>query len=212
MANRIPVIVDTSTLRFSEIPANDNLDLAGCGIVNTGNLTSNTTINSTAVSSSNLYSYGTITSTTSVTGATLSGTTSVTSANIYAGGNINATDTITTNTIKPTVYQETFSNVLISSGTVTYDLTTASIFRTDLSNDIVTVNFTNPPVANTGLAFIIQIVGTGQNNTISWPAAVKYKDDTAPSINGNVGNVNSFVFYTTDGGTSYLGGATVGQY
>ena len=50
MANRIPVIVDASSLRFSEIPASDNLDLAGCGIVNTANITSNTTINSTAVS------------------------------------------------------------------------------------------------------------------------------------------------------------------
>ena len=222
MANRIPVVVDASLLRFSEIPENDNLDLAGCGIVNAGNITSNTTINSTAVNSNNVYSYGTITSattinaTTSITGDTLSGTTSITSSNIYAGGtinatssitgdsitssniyaggNINATDTITAGTVNPTAYHETFSNVLISSGTVTYDLTTASIFRTDLSNDIITVNFTNPPAANTGIAFIITIVGTGQNNTITWPSTVKYKDNTAPSINGNVGNVNSFVF------------------
>lgn len=214
MANRIPVVVDASLLRFSEIPENDNLDLAGCGIVNAGNITSNTTINSTAVNSNNVYSYGTITSattinaTTSITGDTLSGTTSITSSNIYAGGtinatssitgdsitssniyaggtinatgtitagsNINATDTITAGTVNPTAYHETFSNVLISSGTVTYDLTSASIFRTDLSNDIITVNFTNPPAANTGIAFIITIVGTGQDNTITWPSTVKY--------------------------------------
>ena len=33
MANRVPLIVDTSTLFIKELPEGDNLDLSGSGIV-----------------------------------------------------------------------------------------------------------------------------------------------------------------------------------
>ena len=33
MANRVPLVVDTSTLYLKELPAGDNLDLTGSGIV-----------------------------------------------------------------------------------------------------------------------------------------------------------------------------------
>ena len=43
MANRIPLIVDTSDKKIKELPVGDNLDLSGAGITNAG------TINATDV-------------------------------------------------------------------------------------------------------------------------------------------------------------------
>ena len=39
MANRVPLIVDTSTLNIKELPAGDSLDLTNSGIVNAGVIT-----------------------------------------------------------------------------------------------------------------------------------------------------------------------------
>ena len=49
MANRFPLIVDSSALQIKELPASDNLDLANSGIVNASSLsaTSLTVVDST---------------------------------------------------------------------------------------------------------------------------------------------------------------------
>ena len=49
MANRFPLIVDSSALQIKEIPANDNLDLANSSIVNVVDITAsgNVTIGGT---------------------------------------------------------------------------------------------------------------------------------------------------------------------
>ena len=39
MANRVPLVIDASTLYLKELPANDNLDLTSSGIVNAGVIT-----------------------------------------------------------------------------------------------------------------------------------------------------------------------------
>lgn len=126
------------------------------------------------------------------------------------GGTITANVTVT-GSIKPTIYQDSFSNVAISSGTVTYDLNSGSVFRTVLTED-ATATFTNPPSQNTVSSFVIQIEGYGQANTFTWPSSVKYKDNTAPTIDTTANYVNTFAFYTWDGGVSYIGTAIVGQY
>ena len=126
------------------------------------------------------------------------------------GGTITANVSIT-GSIKPTIYQDTFSNVAISSGTVVYDLNEASIFRTVLTED-ATSTFSNPPSQNTALSFVIQIEGFGQANTFTWPSNVKYKDNTAPTIDTTTGYINTFAFYTWDSGATYVGTAIVGQY
>ena len=42
MANRVPLIVDTTTLNIKELPSGDNLDLTGSGIHNAGVITATT--------------------------------------------------------------------------------------------------------------------------------------------------------------------------
>ena len=39
MANRVPLIVDTTTLNIKELPTGDNLDLSNSGIHNAGVIT-----------------------------------------------------------------------------------------------------------------------------------------------------------------------------
>ena len=39
MANRVPLIVDSSALQIKELPASDNLDLANSSIVNVVDIT-----------------------------------------------------------------------------------------------------------------------------------------------------------------------------
>lgn len=137
-------------------------------------------------------------------------------ANCISGNNIvyNASlsgNVTVTGSIKPKTYQETFSNVSISGGAVTYDLGTSSLFRTILTGDVV-VTFSNPPSQNTALSFAVQIVGNGSSNTVTWPSNVKYKDNTAPTIVTTSNINNTFAFYTWDGGATYVGTAIVNQY
>jgi len=62
MANRFPLIVDSSALQIKELPANDNIDLANSGIVNAASIGA-TTLNITGVAtfSSNVSIAGTLT-------------------------------------------------------------------------------------------------------------------------------------------------------
>jgi len=62
MANRFPLIVDSSALQIKELPANDNIDLANSGIVNAASIGA-TTLNITGVAtfSGNVSIAGTLT-------------------------------------------------------------------------------------------------------------------------------------------------------
>jgi hypothetical protein len=68
MANRFPLIVDSSALQIKELPANDNIDLSDSGIVNATSIGA-TTINISGIStlgivtSNNIYSSGVVTAT-----------------------------------------------------------------------------------------------------------------------------------------------------
>ena len=233
MADRIPLVVDSSNRNIKELPAADNLDLGYSDITRADVVNSNVLISTSDTASKVRFYYANVSdfpSATTYHGAiahahntgkmyfahggvwipmvseeltnnTVSLVNITASSNVDVEGNVSAT-----------YYEAGFSNVIINSGAVTYDLRSASVFRTDLSNDIVSVSITNPPVANTVGTFLVQIVGTGLSNTITWPNSVKYKDNTAPTIGTGSGNVNTFAFYTIDGGTTYIGSAIVGQY
>ena len=121
--------------------------------------------------------------------------------------NINANSTITSS-----VYGETVSTVSISGGNVTYNLSSAGFFVTRLTEDIDNVFFTNPPATDTVCAFVVQLIGNGAANTVVWPSTVKYAENTAPTIATTNNYINTFAFYTIDGGSSFIGTGTVEQY
>ena len=103
------------------------------------------------------------------------------------------------------------STVLTSGTTVALDLNAGTVFTITLAHNIGTFNWTNPASSGYASMFLLQVTqdGTG-GRTISWPAAVDWASATAPTLSSGANDVDTFVFYTVDGGTTYFG-FTAGQ-
>jgi len=56
----------------------------------------------------------------------------------------------------------------------------------------------------------LKVVQDSTARTITWPASVDWAGGEAPTISDGDGDVDYFVFITTDGGTTYYG-FTAGQ-
>jgi hypothetical protein len=74
--------------------------------------------------------------------------------------------------------------------------------RTINSNS--TFSFTNVP-ASRAFSFALELTHT--SGTVTWPAAVAWPNNTAPTL--NTGLTHLFVFVTDDGGTRWRGAALV---
>lgn len=94
------------------------------------------------------------------------------------------------------VYQQ-----INSSSTTSFDLSAASFFQVTLSGNLTISSFTN---ATSGVAqsFAIEI-NNGGSYSVTWPSTIKWDGVTAPTLAEN--RVTLFMFYTTDGGTSFRG-------
>ena len=66
-----------------------------------------------------------------------------------------------------------------------------------------TFTFSNVPAAGTAYAFTLEVTHT--SGTITWPAAVVWPTNTAPTL--TTGKTHLFVFITDDGGTRWRGAA-----
>ena len=62
-----------------------------------------------------------------------------------------------------------------------------------------TFTFSNPPASGTAYAFALEVNHT--SGTIAWPAAVRWADNTAPTL--TTGRTHLFVFTTDDGGARW---------
>jgi hypothetical protein len=106
----------------------------------------------------------------------------------------------TTTSIRETV--STFSPT--TGTTVTLDLSTANVFVVTLpSSGTVTIGApTNPPASGTYFEFAVKFVTTG-SAAITFNSAFKFPGGIAPTLTAVTGKVDTFVAYTTDGGTTY---------
>lgn len=102
-----------------------------------------------------------------------------------------------------TAYQETKVAPSISTNTLTINCATANVFVVPLNANINTLTFTNVPT--TGLAFglTLAFVADGTSRTITWGAAVKWPASAPPTMSSTNGKVDTFVFYTYDGGSTW---------
>jgi hypothetical protein len=66
----------------------------------------------------------------------------------------------------------------------------------------VTFSFSNVPSSR---SFGVSLVLTYSSGTVTWPSAIKWKDDTAPSFTG--GKTYEVVLHTIDGGSTWRGAA-----
>jgi uncharacterized protein YjbI with pentapeptide repeats len=102
-------------------------------------------------------------------------------------------------------YSETVSSPTISAGTLTLNLETSNIFTVSLNAAITTLTISNPPASGSGGSFTLIFTADGTARAVTWPAAIKWAGGTAPTITSTSGKVDSFAFFTSDGGTNWQG-------
>ena len=102
-------------------------------------------------------------------------------------------------------YSETVSSPTISSGTLVLNLETSNIFTVALNAAITTLTVSNPPASGSGGSFTLIFTGDGTARAVTWPASIKWAGGTAPTLTSTSGKVDSFAFFTSDGGTNWQG-------
>jgi uncharacterized protein YjbI with pentapeptide repeats len=103
-------------------------------------------------------------------------------------------------------YSESVSSPTISSGTLTLNLETSNIFTVNLNAAITTpIVITNVPASGSGASFTLIFTADGIPRSVSWPTSIKWAGGTPPTITSAIGKVDSFAFFTSDGGTTWQG-------
>ena len=105
-----------------------------------------------------------------------------------------------------TSYNETFAAVTSSSNATTIDCEAGNVFSHTLSEN-TTFTFSNPPTSGTAYGFSLKIVqdASASGYTVTWPSAVVWKQGFAPTQSSGASEVDQYVFYTHDGGTTWYG-------
>ena len=105
--------------------------------------------------------------------------------------------------------QEESTAVTSSSNAATLNLRDGSVFTHTLSEN-VTYTFSNPAASGYASSFTLKVTQDSSARTITWPGSVDWAAATAPTLSTGSGDVDVFVFFTVDGGTTYYG-FTAGQ-
>ena len=195
MADRFPLVVDSSNNNIKELPSGDNLDLTGSGIVTSSNGNILLTPNGSGVvridgTSGIDMESGSI-------GIKNSG--SVSNIKLYCessnahyvqlqspahsaySGNVTLTLPATTGTIigsdaenvvkiDGAVSEKAATNATISSTTAALDVRDGSVFQLTLASNITTFNWSNHAASGHVSSFVMKVIqdGTG-SRTIAWP-------------------------------------------
>jgi len=104
---------------------------------------------------------------------------------------------------------EEVTAITSSSNAATLNLRDGDNFTHTLTEN-VTYTFSNPASSGKASAFTLKVTQDSTARTITWPASVDWAGGEAPTISEGDGDVDYFVFITTDGGTNYYG-FTAGQ-
>ena len=158
----------------------------GTGLTGGGSLAANRTIaiDSTVV---------TLTGTQTLTNKTL-GATSVNGTMSFLG-NI-------TSQVQLQSWRETFTSPTISSGNLTLDLSASNFFKVSLNAAITAITITNTP-ASSAASFTLEFTADGTARSVVWgPATFKWVTST-PTLTSTSGKTDTFVFYSTDTGTTW---------
>jgi len=192
MADRFPLVVDSTNNNLKELPSGDNLDLTGSGIKVGGTLTlGGVDITSTAAE----LNYVDIT--------TLG--TSQASKAVTADAN---GDVLVSQEFRAVSYNDTYVSVA-SGASPAINCETGNYFKHVLDQN-ATFTFSNPPASGTGYSFVLHLVQDSTSRTVTWPGSVDWSAATAPTISTGSGDDDFFVFATSDGGTIWYG-FTAGQ-
>lgn len=81
----------------------------------------------------------------------------------------------------------------------------AGNYFTKTINGATTFTFSNVPASGTSFGFTLELTVTSGSAT--WPAAVKWPNDSAPTL--GTGKTSLLIFITDDGGTRWRGASLV---
>ena len=132
---------------------------------------------------------------------------------VTALGTSEASKAVTTDANGVTIFDggivEDDTTITSSSGTATLNCQDGNVFSHTLTED-VTYTFSNAPASGRAFGFTLKVVQDSTARTITWPAAVDWAGATAPTLSTGSGDVDVFVFFTVDNGTTWYG-FTAGQ-
>jgi hypothetical protein len=118
----------------------------------------------------------------------------------------NSSSLLTVNgTIDMVSYRETSTAPTISSGTLTIDMSTGTVFNVTLNANITTLNITNSAPTNKVSSFTLIFTYDATPRSVTWPASVKWPSNTVPTLTNANGAVDIFTFFTLNNGTTWFG-------
>jgi acyl-CoA hydrolase len=174
--------VNTGTVSTGNVQATNSVSvgsnvLLSASVLSIGNSSANTQANSTAITVGTLsVSNGANFSNTSVSGARMK------------------------------AYKEYVNSIgSVTASTLTIDTSTANIHDVTLANNI-TVSFSNLPASgNSYYATLVLRQDATGSRTLTWPAAMKWPNGSAPTLTATASAVDVVAFFTVDGGTTLFG-------
>lgn len=101
----------------------------------------------------------------------------------------------------------------ISAGVVTINMALGAMFTVSRTATITSFTMSNVPSTGKLAAFMLEFTSDGTARAVTWTfsgVAVKWAGSTAPTLTSANAKKDSFVFYTYDGGTTWIG-SVVGQ-
>jgi hypothetical protein len=91
----------------------------------------------------------------------------------------------------------------ITGGVLELSLATYTVFEFQLTQNITTITLTSVPAAGIMASFMIVTTGDGTPRTVTWPVGFKWPSGTAPSITSTLNKKDAFVFFSSDGGSTW---------
>lgn len=98
---------------------------------------------------------------------------------------------------------EASTTASIVDNTLTLDLNTAAVFNVNLTANINTIILNNVQTSGRASSFVLVIYPDGSIRSVIWPASFIWPNDEAPILSSASGKKDVFVFFTTDGGTTW---------
>jgi len=97
-----------------------------------------------------------------------------------------------------------YTAVTSSSNAVSLNLQLGDNFSHDLTEN-TTISFANPAASGKVSTATLRIIQDSSARTITWHSSIKWAGNEAPTLSTGNDDVDVFVFYTVDGGTTYYG-------
>jgi len=220
MANRFPLIANSSSNQIQELANADNLDLTGNNVVGVVNITA-TGIATAASFSGNLTgnasgTAGGLSGTPNIVVGSVTGTTGTFSGSVSVGGTITYEDVANVDSVGIITARTgvvvsagglnltgSYKENITAMGALEVDCSAGNYFKKTISGNS-TFTFANVP---TGGAYSFTLELTHSSGTVTWPSSVKFPADTAPTL--TTGKTHLFMFLTDDGGTRFRGSSLV---